>query len=400
MTALLRLEATNFRSLQKVAVDLGALNVLVGPNGAGKTNLLSVIGFLGDCARKDLPAAVTDAGGFKQLAFRGAAQRHAGVAITAPAIRIKVEAAVTQYAHAEARDEYALSFRCVPYGEQWFLRRQEYFRFKRYQGRGRRITVRGGKIDLEDAKTWQLQLVESSLALSTLPKLRAGQGGEQVAELADLFTSCRVFDVNVERARLPAVSGADSHLQHDAANLAPFLRYLKQSHRERFDLLREDARHFVPGLLDVLITPAGGAERGWQVDLVEAGLRDNTPLGRASFGTVRALALLALLHDPAPPKLTCVEEIDHGLHPHVFDRLVDRMREASAQTQFLIATHSPALVNRLRAEELIVCERDPETGASRIPAIDSKRVRAMEAAAGPGLRLGELWFSGTLGGVP
>jgi predicted ATPase len=98
--------------------------------------------------------------------------------------------------------------------------------------------------------------------------------------------------------------------------------------------------------------------------------------------------------------LTCVEELDHGFHPYVFDRLVERLREASERTQFLIATHSPTLVNRLRADELIVCERDPQTGASRIPAIDSEKVRAMEQRAQGRLRLGELWFTGSLGGIP
>lgn len=64
----------------------------------------------------------------------------------------------------------------------------------------------------------------------------------------------------------------------------------------------------------------------------------------------------------------------------------------------MIATHSPALVNRLRPEELIVCERDPKTGLARIPAIETDEVRRIVAAGD--LKLGELWFSGTLGGVP
>jgi hypothetical protein len=75
--------------------------------------------------------------------------------------------------------------------------------------------------------------------------------------------------------------------------------------------------------------------------------------------------------------LTCIEEIDHGLHPHILDRLVELLRQASNRTQFLIATHSPALVNRLTPDELIVCERG-EDAASRIPAIDPATVRDME----------------------
>ncbi len=133
--------------------------------------------------------------------------------------------------------------------------------------------------------------------------------------------------------------------------------------------------------------------------LVERGLKDSTYLDDASFGTVRILALLAVLYDPDPPLLTCIEEVDHGLHPYVFDRLVERLHEASQRTQLLIATHSPALVNRLQPEELLVCERAPD-GSTRLPAIPSDSIRAKELAVDGRMGLGELWFSGGLGGVP
>ena len=85
------------------------------------------------------------------------------------------------------------------------------------------------------------------------------------------------------------------------------------------------------------------------------------------------------------------------VHPYALDRIVERLCEASTRTQILSATHSPALVNRLEPDELIVCKRDPETSASRIPAIVPAQVRKIYRE--DELRLGELWFSGALGGV-
>jgi predicted ATPase len=143
----------------------------------------------------------------------------------------------------------------------------------------------------------------------------------------------------------------------------------------------------------------GGPRPATVVVIHEDGLDTPTQLADASFGSIRALALLALLYDPDPPLLTCIEEIDHGLHPYVFDRLMDRVREASDKTQFLIATHSPALVNRLSSAELIVCERGLD-GASRIPAADPEQIREIERLADGDLGLGEIWFTGALGGVP
>lgn len=103
-----------------------------------------------------------------------------------------------------------------------------------------------------------------------------------------------------------------------------------------------------------------------------------------------------MLYDPQPPALTCVEEIDHGLHPQALELIVERMREASARTQFIVATHSPALVDRLEPHEFIVCDRD-EDGASIIPALTTAEIQTIVAETGD-QPLGELWFSGVLGG--
>ena len=62
----------NFRTLKKVAVDLGPLNVLVGPNQAGKSNFLDLIEFVGDSARYDLAEALELRGGIDRVRFRGA----------------------------------------------------------------------------------------------------------------------------------------------------------------------------------------------------------------------------------------------------------------------------------------------------------------------------------------
>ncbi|MFY1695426.1 AAA family ATPase [Solwaraspora sp. WMMA2101] len=210
-----------------------------------------------------------------------------------------------------------------------------------------------------------------------MPKLSAEEGGEQVEALADMFASFRVFDIDVAAARLPSTEQRSRQLANDASNLASFLAYLADEHSDQFAALQRDARAFIPGLEALQFRPIGGAGEGTVLTLVERGLPGATTLQEASYGSIRALALLALLYDPAPPRLTCIEEIDHGLHSHILDRLVELLREASERTQFLIATHSPPLVNRLTPDELIVCERG-EDAASRIPAIDPDTVRAMK----------------------
>ena len=155
-------------------------------------------------------------------------------------------------------------------------------------------------------------------------------------------------------------------------------------------LVRDTARTDIPTAVD----RHGGYEQ------LRRATGDAGPieLADASFGAVRMLALLTALHDPDPPALTVIEEVDHGLHPYALDVLADRMREASGRTQIIAVSHSPTLVNRLEPEELILCDRDPGTGESVIPVLTADRLADSQETSGRGL--GELWYSGVLDGVP
>ena len=403
---LLGLDVENFRSLRRVSLPLGPLNVLVGPNGAGKTNVLDVFRFLSDVIRTDLEPALELRGGFPQVVFRGGyrtgreSDRHRGVDLNKPAsfVRIKLTATWTTYSSPNAPDEYALR---IGRTGRAGLTRAESFAFKRTQGRGRRITIQGQKVSVVDTGAGsgerEFGIRRLSSGLSTLPRLTDEQGGTEVATMAERLASFRVFDVSVDAARRPSrfPRSAES-LEDDAANLAAFLLMLRTRDEPAWARLVTDACDVLPQLDDIDFDYPSGPAREVVVVLRERGMRAPTQLADASFGTIRLLGLLALLYDPQPPALTCVEEIDHGLHPQALELLVERLRDASARTQFLIATHSPALADRLKPEEIIVCERRDD-GASVIPAVSREQVRRIVAES-EGLPLGDLWFSGALGG--
>lgn len=402
MRTLTRVTARNFLSLKDVEVSLGDLNVLVGPNGSGKTNFLNIFRFIGDIARSDLVPAIEGFNGFESLIFRGSLGR------TQRRIELHLEGVMTEHAHDNARDEYTLRIwsRSNPVdGRTFAIIRGEEVVLKRKSGRGRRITLSGGKVDVVDitksnalTKTARkLDVQEESSGLAILRRLGEAYAAPQIESIAQIFETLRLFDVSVAAARRPSTTVRSENLNADASNIAAFLVYLKEEHPASFDLVREDVSFVLPGFQDFEFHTVGGADSAVRLDIKETRLSGATPLARASFGTIRAIALFAMLHDPNPPRLTCLEEVDHGLHPYALDRLVDRLREASTRTQIIVATHSPALVNRLKPEELIVFQRDPETGATVRPEFSTKEIRQMEEVSGLGL--GELWFSGALGGV-
>lgn len=395
---LIRLEAENFRSLRKVSLPLGDVNVLVGPHGAGKTNVLRVFDFLARIARTDLEPALSYLGGFDEVAFRGGDKPPAS-------IRIKVTATWTTHSSLNAPDDYELRItRGSRAAAAPAVLRSEQFSFNRAQGHRRRITITGETASVAGTGHQGAEQQEQSIGirplssgLSTLARLSDEAGGTEVAAAAGHLASFRVFNAEAGAARLPSrLPRHRGPLAEDASNLAGFLLGLAKSNEGAWNSLVEDATDALPQLKDIDFAYPPGAASEVTVVLHESGLRKPTPLADASCGTIRLLGLLALLYDPDPPALTCVEEISRGLHPQALELLVNRVREASTRTQFIITTHSPSLVDRLTPDELVVCERRQD-GSSAIPAISPTEIRRIAEASG-NQPLGDLWFSGALGG--
>ncbi|WP_295390434.1 AAA family ATPase [uncultured Thiodictyon sp.] len=79
-----------------------------------------------------------------------------------------------------------------------------------------------------------------------------------------------------------------------------------------------------------------------------------------SDGTLRALALLTLLHDPRQRGLICFEEPENGVHPARIKQLIQRLRdlvtdpqgvaegdETLPLTQLFLNSHSPVVRSAL-----------------------------------------------------
>ena len=377
------IHAKNYRSFADVDVEFGRFSVLVGPNGSGKSNLLSILRFIRDSARTDISTAVTAHGSFNRL--HRSTDRTGGVELT-------IKAQITDFASTRAPDVYTLTLEQD--GSE--LHRKEEFTYKRTRGRGRRL---GFSVDGVDAvkvegktanRKSSLTLTDSSSsALGTFARINADWLGDGPSRFLNFLSSIRYLDPDVQAARQPSRAGYETLLPQ-AANLSTVLQRISEEDPDAFETLTQDLQECLPGLEAIEFTSRGG-------DVLSV-VTQSIELADASFGTVRMLALLAAFHDPTPPPLTVVEEVDHGLHPYALDVLVDRMRQASGRTQVIAASHSPTLVNQLTAKELILCDRDPATGESEIPVYSSSELTTAQEASGR--PLGELWYSGVLEGVP
>jgi ABC-type cobalamin/Fe3+-siderophores transport system ATPase subunit len=103
------------------------------------------------------------------------------------------------------------------------------------------------------------------------------------------------------------------------------------------------------------------------------------PVRQMSDGMLRFIAFAAaLLEAPLTEEAASraqetlvVEEIENGLHPTQARRLVDLIKDEATRrdVRALATTHSPALLSALAAADhryVVVCDRDPGTGGSRL----------------------------------
>ena len=106
-----------------------------------------------------------------------------------------------------------------------------------------------------------------------------------------------------------------------------------------------DAAFVIGDLTDV--RPIKDKRRNlWDFDLVMKGGRRFTP-SLVSDGTLRVLALLAAVHDPAYRGVVLIEELENGLHPQYIERLCERIAErvsADVGRQVIATTHSQLVV--------------------------------------------------------
>lgn len=104
---------------------------------------------------------------------------------------------------------------------------------------------------------------------------------------------------------------------------------------------------------------------------------------------------MAILCDPEPPPLICIEEPELGLHPDILHELADHLAAASERTQLIVTTHSDILVDAMseRPEAVVVCEK--HEGSTHMRRLSRDDLAAWLEK----YRLGQLWTKGQLGGT-
>ena len=390
-----RLKVANFRALREVELTrLTPLTVLLGPNGSGKSTVFDVFAFLSECFETGLRRAWDKRGRARELKSRGGD----GPVLFEIAYREYPRSPLITY-HLEVDERDG---RPVVWSEWLHWRRGSAgrpFRFLDYSdGAGRVIS--GEEPEAEDTRIDVPLSSPDTLAVNALGQLAENP---RVVALRNFISGWHVSYLSSEDARGQPEAGPQDRLSRTGDNLANVIQYLSEQHSARLQVIFRTLRARIPKIeqVDAVTMPDGRL----LLQIKDAPFSDPIMARFASDGTLKMLAYLALLHDPAPPPFIGIEEPENFLHPRLLHGLAEECRSASDATQILVTTHSPFFLDALRPNEVRVLWRD-ENGYTRCNALDKDpKIRAFMDA---GAQLGDLWMEGhfevgdplTKGGMP
>lgn len=199
---------------------------------------------------------------------------------------------------------------------------------------------------------------------------------------------------NVEegsKMRSTAEFSTDTRLRKNGTNLTQILNTLKLNQTFHFDRLEEAFRKVNPHFRSIEINNLYGHSL---LSLKENNLSRAIDVTHISDGTLRFLTLASIFYNPQRGALVAIDEPERGLHPDMIFS-VAKMIQFAAQnnTQIIIATHSPNLLNQFKLNDILVFEKNEENATIVSPASKIK-VPDLEENYLPG----QIWLMGLLGG--
>lgn len=365
-------------------LPLTPLNVLIGPNGSGKSNLIEIFELL-KAAPSDLAEAIRDGGGIGEWLWKGEGK---GVGATISAELRVPGAGLLRYrlGFGAADQRLEVIEETVEEGKNGDA--HPYYSFK---SGGRAIIVRR-----VDGKAERRRLTSLDSRLSVLSQRKDFDLYPEVTSVGRSLGVMLTFREWGFGRYVPLRQPQPADLPNDvvlpdARNLGLILNAIE--HSDAWPRLNTALSRFLPRFKRLSTLVQGGTI---QIFLHEDGLRTPIPATRLSDGTIRFLALLAILLKPGGAPLICLEEPELGLHPDALALIAELLVEAAQQTQIVVTTQSDVLVSALseHSESVVVCEN--LAGGSRFSRLESEKLQFWMDK----YKLGEIWRMGELGGNP
>lgn len=369
-----RFRIENFKALRDVSLDLTPVHVLIGPNDAGKTSVLEALGACCRSADMTLPEAFTGRWEGLDLVWRREGDRN----IVFECDLVDGEEVLT----------YRLECIVATTGRD---------------ARCRAETVTSGAGTFSSGASGDSQ---TSVFLAARRQAHDEPWIRVHRRVHDLLSGVQVYRWIPQHLALPAAPEVNQSFRVEPTGfgLARCLDEILGDDRERFDAIEARLKELFPEIRAVKLRPelsyrlnasdpAGlslGREAGKGLAFALAGNGVEIPASQVSDGILLVLAYLTILHLPKPPRVLLIEQPENSIHPRRLrdvHRIVREVISEQQQTQVVMTTHSPYLVDLFEPEAVTLLQKGADNAVIATQLSESKSVREQVSL----FTLGEIW---------
>jgi len=370
-----RVVLRNYKSIGNCDVRLGPLTYLVGANGSGKSNFLDALHLVRDALSGSLDNALNERGGLTEVRRRSSGHP------TNFGIRLEFTLAGGVPGH------YAFNIGALP-GRGYEVQTEECV--VNAKGKGPYFLVERGVLHSSSEATFPA-ITSDRLALVSV------SGMAVFRPVFDALTSMGFYNLNPKLMREPQKPQDGRLLKPVGENIVSVLGHLERVASERMEEIQSYLQTVVPMVHGVERKQIGPLETlEFRQDMAGSKHPWRFPAQNMSDGTLRALGVLTALFQgnrDYAPLLIGIEEPETALHPAASAALREALSRAAEQTQIIVTSHSPDLLDSLSISPDQLLAVVSEGGETRIAPLDEASRSVMRDhlfSAGELLRLNQL----------
>ncbi|MGD1904443.1 MAG: AAA family ATPase [Leptolyngbyaceae cyanobacterium] len=214
------------------------------------------------------------------------------------------------------------------------------------------------------------------------------------------LTDVRIFNIDPAYPGKSETLVAKPTVHENGTGVVQVLDSLKTGDREDlFVAIEHKLGKYIPEIEKLSFMPGKDTKK---LQVREQYIPQPVPVEVLSEGTRLVLTILTILHQERPPSLICIEDIDRGLHPRLFQKIIELCRDLSERRdiQIIATTHNPYILDEFPGNESAVVIVEKKEGCTTFTTL-SERLAQLEAnGSDDEIPLGSLWYSGLVGGVP
>lgn len=353
-----------YRSLRDLKLPLGQLSLITGSNGSGKSSVYRSLRLLADAGLNSVVASLAREGGLPSTFWAGPEAIARGVRQKTYAVEGLAKRRVASLKLGFGGDTYGysidLGYPPPPPPATMFaldphIKRECIWHGPVYRKASSLVDRRNNFVWLATTRDEEPVMLTQHLADtdSMLASVADPQRAPEMLAVRESVRGWRFYDHfrsdSDSPARIAQVGTFTPVLHHDGSNLAAALQTILEIRSD--DALEVTLEDAFPGSRMYVEVQNGRFE----LHLKQHGLLRSLSAAELSDGTLRYLLWAAALLTPRPPELLVLNEPETSLHPDLLPALARLILAAAKNTQIIVVSHAPLLIEKLTSDPLCTC---------------------------------------------